>query len=39
VDGRVRYLTLSEAGSVKLACAASELGPERQRLITLLRAL
>jgi DNA-binding MarR family transcriptional regulator len=38
-DGRVRYLTLSEAGSVKLASAASELGPERQRLITLLRAL
>jgi DNA-binding MarR family transcriptional regulator len=39
LDGRVRYLTLTEAGSAKLASAASELGPERQRLITLLRAL
>lgn len=39
LDGRVRYLTLTEAGSAKLAAAASELGPERQRLITLLRAL
>jgi DNA-binding MarR family transcriptional regulator len=39
LDGRVRYLTLTEAGSAKLASAASELGPERQRLITLLRTL
>jgi DNA-binding MarR family transcriptional regulator len=39
LDGRVRYLTLTNAGSAKLAAAASELGPERQRLIALLRAL
>jgi len=38
-DGRVRYLALTDAGAAKLAAAASELGPERQRLITLLRAL
>lgn len=38
VDGRVRYLALSDAGAAKLA-AAAELGPKRQRLITLLRAL
>jgi DNA-binding MarR family transcriptional regulator len=38
-DGRVRYLALTEAGATKLAAAAAELGPERQRLITLLRAL
>jgi len=39
LDGRVRYLTLTDAGAAKLAAAASELGPERQRLIALLRAL
>lgn len=39
IDGRVRYLTLTEAGAAKLAAAAAELGPERQRLITILRAL
>ena len=39
VYGRVRYLALTDAGTAKLASAASELGPERQRLITLLRAL
>ena len=38
-DARVPYLTLSDAGAAKLAAAASELGPERQRLIALLRAL
>ena len=39
MDGRVRYLALTEEGAAKLAAAATELGPERQRLITLLRAL
>ncbi len=38
-DARVRYLTLTDSGEAKLAAAASELGPERQRLIALLRAL
>lgn len=38
-DGRVHYLLPTELGAAKLDAAASELGPERQRLITLLRAL
>jgi DNA-binding MarR family transcriptional regulator len=38
-DGRVHYLALTDTGAAKLAAAASELGPERQRLITMLRAL
>jgi DNA-binding MarR family transcriptional regulator len=38
-DGRVHYLTLTEAGATKLAAAASELGPERRSLITMLRTL
>jgi DNA-binding MarR family transcriptional regulator len=38
-DGRVRYLALTDTGAAKLAAAASELGPERQRLVAMLRAL
>jgi DNA-binding MarR family transcriptional regulator len=38
-DGRVHYLTLTDTGAAKLAAAASDLGPERQRLITMLSAL
>lgn len=39
VDGRIRYLALTDEGAAKLAVAATQLGPERQRLIALLRAL
>lgn len=38
-DGRVHYLLLTEVGAAKLDAAASGLGPERHRLIMLLRAL
>jgi len=38
-DGRVHYLALTDTGAAKLAAAASELGPERQRLFAMLREL
>ena len=38
-DGRIHYLLLSDLGAATLEAAAYELGAERQRLITLLRAL
>lgn len=38
-DARVRYLTLTPAGAAKLAAAATQLGPERQRLIAVLGTL
>jgi DNA-binding MarR family transcriptional regulator len=38
-DARIRYLLLTDTGAAKLDAAASELGPERHRLITLLRTL
>jgi DNA-binding MarR family transcriptional regulator len=38
-DGRVHYLALTETGAAKLVAAASQLGPERQRLFAMLRAL
>jgi len=38
-DGRVHYLVLTAAAEQRLAAAAADLGPERERLIELLRAL
>jgi DNA-binding MarR family transcriptional regulator len=38
-DARVHYLLLTDTGASKLSAAASDLGPERHRLITLLRKL
>jgi DNA-binding MarR family transcriptional regulator len=38
-DARIRYLVLTDAGTAKLNAAASQLGPERQRLITMLATL
>jgi DNA-binding MarR family transcriptional regulator len=38
-DGRVHYLVLTAAAEQRLAAAVADLGPERERLIELLRAL